>query len=115
MGVPFTFVLVRNWFLSLDVLMPGLCFFVPLTWLFSLLTTLYFWRFIEIIFFPKRTGGGGRGAGVRTQNSDTGGEAPLGMLIPTLILAGLCIFFGIAAFIPVSVAEKTAAMLLGGV
>ena len=41
-------------------------------------------------------------------------DAPLGMLIPTLVLAGLCIFFGIAAFIPVSVAEKAASMLLGG-
>jgi uncharacterized membrane protein HdeD (DUF308 family) len=35
------------------------------------------------------------------------------MLIPTLVLAVLCIVFGIVAFIPVSVADLAARMLLG--
>jgi formate hydrogenlyase subunit 3/multisubunit Na+/H+ antiporter MnhD subunit len=41
-------------------------------------------------------------------------DAPLGMIIPTLVLAALCIVFGVGAFIPVSVAEQAARMLLGG-
>ena len=40
------------------------------------------------------------------------GEAPWTMLAPTLVLSGACIFFGIAAKIPVAIAEKAAAMLL---
>ena len=40
-------------------------------------------------------------------------DAPLGMLLPTLLLAGLCIILGIAAFVPISLAEKAAIMLLG--
>ena len=40
-------------------------------------------------------------------------DAPLGMLLPTLLMASLCIIFGITAFVPISLAEKAAIMLLG--
>ena len=39
-------------------------------------------------------------------------EAPWAMLAPTLALSGACIFFGIAAKVPIAIAEKAAAMLL---
>ena len=127
-GVPLTVGFVSKWYIAVGALNAGMWYFVPVILLSSLLTTVYFWRIIESIYFPRKTKDRGQGAGGRGQNterrtqsadintpeSEIYGEAPLGMLIPTLILAGLCIFFGVAAFLPVSVAEKTAAMLLGG-
>lgn len=124
-GVPLTVGFVSKWYIAIGALSAGMWYFVPVILLSSLLTAVYFWRIIESIYFKD----------VETEphtadNQEIGiaqpafsnphstirnrDDAPLGMLIPILILAGLCIFFGMAAFLPVSVAEKAASMLLGG-
>ncbi len=113
-GVPLTVGFVSKWYIAVGALNAGMWYFVPVILLSSLLTTVYFWRIIESIYFPEKSGVRSLNKDIKSPESEIRGDAPLGMVIPTLVLAGLCIFFGIATFFPVSVAEKTAAMLLGG-
>ncbi|HJN03263.1 MAG: cation:proton antiporter [Nitrospinae bacterium] len=117
-GVPLTVGFVSKWYLALGALKAGMWFLVFIILVSSLLNAVYFWRVIEGIYFHQKPK-------VRSQKSTTKDsieslkpeiqnqdDAPVGMLIPTLILAGLCIVFGIAAFIPVSVVTPIVNMLL---
>lgn len=105
-GVPLTVGFVSKWYLAVGALEAGLWYVVPVVLLSSLLTAVYFWRIIEGIYFP----GGGNNAAEDTEVR----EAPWGMLAPTLVMAGLCVLFGVAAPLPLAVARRAAAMLLGG-
>jgi multicomponent Na+:H+ antiporter subunit D len=69
----------------------------------SLLAIAYVWRVVEISFFKPTPEGAPAIA-----------EAPLSMLIPTWLLAGACLWFGIDASTTLSVARASAAFLLGG-
>ena len=69
----------------------------------SLLAVVYVWRVVEIAYFRPAPKGG---VAVR--------EAPLSMLVPTWIMVGASIWFGIDAANTVSIAETAAAALLGG-
>lgn len=124
-GVPLTVGFVSKWYIAIGALSAGLWYVVPVILLSSLLTAVYFWKIIESIYFKEvetkpHTADNSEINIVQPAFSnpqytlDNRDEAPLSMLIPTLILAGLCIFFGIAAFLPISIAEKAASMLLGG-
>ncbi len=104
-GVPLTVGFVSKWYIAIGAIKSGMWFFVPVILISSLLSAVYFGRIIEGIYFHQKPEAGSR-------KEKIGAEAPLSMLIPMLVLAGLCIVFGIAAFIPVSVAEKAAGMLL---
>lgn len=85
--------------------------FVPVILLSSLLSATYFWRVIESIYFGGKTADAG--PETKEQQVNTG-EVPVSMLLPVLALAGPCILFGTAAFIPLSFAERAASLLLGG-
>ena len=126
-GVPLTVGFVSKWYIVVGALNTGMWFFVPVILLSSLLTAVYFWRIIQSIYFEKAESGTRKEENpvvpllpipseIHTPHFEirSSDDGPLGMLIPTLLLAGLCIFFGIAASIPVSVAEKAASLLLGG-
>ncbi len=113
-GVPLTVGFVSKWYIMVGALNAGMWYFVPVILLSSLLTAVYFWRIIEVIYFPQELNLPFSNSEIRNPKSEIAAEAPAGMVIPTLTLAGLCIFFGIAAFIPVSMAGKAAGMLLGG-
>jgi multicomponent Na+:H+ antiporter subunit D len=102
-GTPLTVGFVSKWYLAIGALKADMWYIIPVILLSSLLTAVYFWRIIEMIYFYKGS------------DKEAYNDAPAGMLMPTLILAGLCVFFGIAAFIPVSIAKKAAEMLLGGI
>ena len=110
-GIPLTVGFVSKWYIAMGALNAGMWYFVPIFLLSSLLTAIYFWRIIESIYFEDANTEPQNAEYSQIRNPD---DAPLGMLIPTLILAGLCLFFGVAAFLPVSIAEKAASMLLGG-
>ncbi len=109
-GVPMTVGFVSKWYLALGALEADMWYLIPVILVSSLLTAVYFWRVVEGIYFhpapetrnPEPTG--------HTPMKD---DAPVGMLIPMFILAGLCIIFGIAAYIPISIIPQAADMLLG--
>lgn len=101
-GVPLTVGFISKWYLALGALKAGMWYIVPVVLLSSLITAVYFWRVIETIYFSKS-------ADEPAQMS----EAPVSMLIPAVALSAATIFFGVAAFIPLSVARKAAEALLG--
>lgn len=116
-GIPLTVGFVSKWYLALGALKAGMWFFVPIILLSSLLTAVYFLRIIEGIYFKdiECETVNMEYAAIHNPHSEIHNnrdDAPMGMLIPILILAGLCIVFGIAAFIPVSVVTPAAKMLL---
>jgi len=123
-GVPLSVGFISKWYISMGAIHADMWFIVPAILISSLLTAVYFWRIIESIYFAEPVGKlaldklGNIKAKVKNLGSRDDAalvtDAPFGMLAPTLVLAGLCIVFGIAAFIPISVAGKAATMLLGG-
>lgn len=105
-GVPLTVGFVSKWYLALGAIRAGMWYLVPVILVSSLLTAVYFWRIVEGIYFAP--------VEVHSERPAEGrDEAPAMMVLPTLALAVLCIVFGILAFIPVSVADLAARMLLG--
>ena len=70
-----------------------------------MLNAVYFGRVLELCWF-KTDHNPERFHGLK--------EAHPLLTIPPLLLVSLSIVFGIAAFIPLSIARKAAAMLLGG-
>ncbi len=69
----------------------------------SLLAVIYIWRIVEVMYFKPAPEG-------RVPVK----EAPLSMLIPTIILAAANIYFGIETSLPIGVSEAAAKALLGG-
>jgi multicomponent Na+:H+ antiporter subunit D len=101
-GVPLTVGFVSKWYLAVGAVEAGLWYLVPVILLSSLMTAVYFWRIIESIYFS---------APIKAVERR---EQPLEMLVPTVAMSALCIVFGVAAWVPLEVAQKAAAMLLGG-
>lgn len=109
-GVPLTVGFVSKWYLALGALRADLWYLVPVILVSSLLTAVYFGRIIESIYFGRAEDGHSSGSLSRERMH----EAPTGMLVPALLLAGLCLVFGISASTTVGYAEAAARLLLGG-
>ena len=69
----------------------------------SLLALVYVWRVVEAAYFKPAPEGAAKVE-----------EAPLSMLIPTWVLIGASIYFGIDTSLTVGVARQAAALLIGG-
>jgi multicomponent Na+:H+ antiporter subunit D len=103
-GVPGTVGFTSKWYLALGSLEAGQWIFVVVILISSLLNIVYFWRVFDNIWF-------GHPHEVEHIKRD---EAPLSMLIPMVILALLCIFFGLFAYYPLHyVLEPLSNALLG--
>ena len=111
-GVPLTTGFVTEWKLAIGALEAGKWLILPVILLSALLNALYFGRVLEIAWFKSDDSHGNEQKGEHEKEHVT--DAPLSLTIPPFILVSLSIIFGIAAFIPLSIAEKAAAMLLGG-
>lgn len=101
-GVPLTVGFVSKWYLVLAALEQGLWPVAALVLIASLLAVVYVWKLVEAAYFQTAEG---EAAKVR--------EAPLSLLIPTWILIGANIYFGIDTSLTLSVAETAASMLMG--
>ena len=103
-GVPGTVGFTSKWYLALGSIEAGQWIFVVVILISSLLNIVYFWRVFDNIWF-------GHPHEVEHIKRD---EAPLSMLIPMVILAVLCIFFGLFAYYPLHyVLEPLSNALLG--
>jgi multicomponent Na+:H+ antiporter subunit D len=69
----------------------------------SLLAVIYVWRVVEVAYFTAPPAG-----------RDPVSEAPLSMLIPTWVLIGASVYFGVHTSLTVGVARKAALALVGG-
>jgi len=112
-GIPLTTGFVSEWKLALGALEAGKWFIVPVILLSALLNAVYFGRVIEIVWFKtdKEEGHSHKEIGKHEKTSIA--EAPLSLVLPPFVLVSLSIIFGIGAFVPLSIAEKAASLLLG--
>jgi multicomponent Na+:H+ antiporter subunit D len=104
MGVPMTAGFISKWYLVKAALENGWWDVIILILLGSLLAVVYIWRVVETAYFNPS----------HENEADTG-EAPLSLLIPmwTLVIAN--IYFGIDTSIPITLAQRAATLLIGGI
>jgi len=110
-GIPFTTGFVSEWKLAIGALEAGKWFIVPVILLSALLNAVYFGRVLEIAWFKTDELHGHEGKGEQEKGHKT--EVSASLVVPPFVLVSLSIIFGIAAFVPLSIAEKAAGMLLG--
>jgi multicomponent Na+:H+ antiporter subunit D len=101
-GVPGTVGFVSKWYLVAGALERGWVGLALLILLSSVLALAYVWRVVEVLYFRRREDG-----------SNGWNEAPLGMLLPTWILIGAAVYFGLETDLTVGVATRAASELLG--
>ncbi|WP_308910944.1 monovalent cation/H+ antiporter subunit D family protein [Pseudokordiimonas caeni] len=104
-GVPLTAGFISKWYLVLAAMEEGTFgwFLIAVILASSLLAVIYVWRVIEVAYFRPAPEG-----------APAVKEAPWYLLAPTWALAGLNIYFGLAANAPNGLAARAAADLLGG-
>lgn len=102
-GVPGTVGFISKWYLIRAALEAGLWPVAILIVLSSLIAVAYIWRIVEVAWFhdPPRA---------RLNMV----EAPVEMLVPMWIVAGLCIYFGLNGTVTIGLATAAAEALLGG-
>jgi multicomponent Na+:H+ antiporter subunit D len=100
-GVPLTAGFISKWVLVQAALEQNNWFVAAVILIGSLLAIVYVWRVIEVAYFRPSPDG------------DEIAEAPLSMLIPTWVLIGASIYFGIHTSLTLGVAERAARFLLG--
>jgi len=89
-GVPPTVGFASKLYIILASIEAKKFFFVGVMLLSSLLNLVYFWRVIETLYMKRaETGDHSHGSHIPRE------EVPLGMLLPILVLASLCIIMGI--------------------
>jgi multicomponent Na+:H+ antiporter subunit D len=101
-GVPLTVGFVSKWYLVSGAILSGRWPLAALVLLSSLIALIYVWRVVEVAYFGERPEGG---AEIR--------EAPFSMLVPTWLLIGSTVFFGLNTTLSVGIARQAAEMLLG--
>ena len=100
-GVPLTVGFISKLYLIGAAIEAGLWPFGVLVVLSSLLAVAYIWRVVETAYFREPTPEAARAT-----------EAPLSMLLPTWLLIGACVYFGVDAELTVGTAFRAAAALL---
>jgi multicomponent Na+:H+ antiporter subunit D len=106
-GVPLTAGFISKWYLVLAAIESGRAWIAVALLLSSLLAVIYIWRVVEVAYFQKPSG-----------HPDSGtpkGEAPWQMLVPTWVMIGATLYFGIHTDLTVGVAKQAVSQLLGGV
>jgi multicomponent Na+:H+ antiporter subunit D len=102
-GIPATAGFVSKWYLVGAALEQGLWWVAAIVLLSSLLAVIYVWRVIEVAYFRSPP-----------EDATPVREAPMSMLVPTWILIGASLFFGLNTSVSVGVAREAAETLLSG-
>ena len=101
-GVPLTAGFVSKWYLVQAAIEQNNWLVAVAILVGSLLAAIYVWRVIEAAYLRPAP-----------ENAPEVAEAPWSMLIPTWILIGASIYFGIETSLSVGVASEAARFLLG--
>ena len=103
LGAPLTAGFISKWFLVQAALEQSLWWLVVLIVASSMLAVVYVWRLVEALYFKEPAAGR---KNVR--------EAPLSMLLPTLLLAAANIYFGLDTRLTVELTGNAAVLLMQG-
>jgi multicomponent Na+:H+ antiporter subunit D len=101
-GVPATVGFVSKWYLVTGAIDSGLWPVAVLILLSSLLALVYIWRVVEVAYFQRAS-----------EDAPEITEAPASLLIPTWVLVGATLVFGVFTSLSVGVASRAARALLG--
>ncbi len=101
-GIPLTVGFISKWYLVLAAVQSGWWPLAVLVLVGSLLAAAYVWRVVEAAYFQPWP-----------QTKPPLQEAPLSMLVPTWVLIGLTLFFGVDTSLTLGVAGTAARALLG--
>ncbi len=101
-GVPLTVGFVSKWWLIVGLLEAGSPFLAALALFSSLLAVAYVWRVVEVAYLEKPPEGAAPVS-----------EAPLSLLIPTWMLIGATVWFGVFTDHSAGVANLAATAILG--
>ena len=101
-GVPLTAGFVGKWYLVVAALETGWWPVAAAMLIASLIAVAYVWKIVEALYFRPPTA---KTAAAR--------EAPVSMVVSAWVLAGANIWFGIDTSLPIRVANRAAAALLG--
>ncbi len=102
-GIPLTAGFVTKWHLLQAALEGGLWPIAALLLGTSLLAALYIWKVVEAAYFQEPE-----------DSTEVVHEAPLGLLLPTLLLTASTVVFGVFGSFTVQSARTAAAALMGG-
>lgn len=103
-GVPGTAGFVSKWYLGLGAFEQGWWWLVFLLVASSLISVVYIGRIVEVVWFRPVSNAAKRAK-----------EPPLSMLLPTLLLAAMTVYFGFDTSATANVAGRAAEWLLAGV
>ena len=101
-GVPLTSGFISKWYLVTGALDRGLMTLAGVILLGSLLAVIYVWRIVEVMYFQHPQEG-----------QPEVKEAPLSLVLPTWVLIGASVYFGIDASLSSHLANGAARALLG--
>ena len=102
-GVPMTAGFVSKWMLLTSAIETGWWAVAILMLCSSLLAVVYVWRVVEVLYFAEPS-----------KKSQSIGEAPRWMLIPTYVVIISALAFGVWTELSVGLAGLAAKLLLGG-
>ena len=103
LGAPLTAGFISKWFLVQAALEQSLWWLVVLLVASSLLAVVYVWRLVEALYFKEPAAG-----------RENVREAPLSVLLPTLLLAAANIYFGLDTRLTVELTGNAAVLLMRG-
>ena len=103
LGAPLTAGFISKWFLVQAALEQSLWWLVVLIVASSMLAVVYVWRLVEALYFKEPAAG-----------RENVREAPLSMLLPTLLLAAANIYFGLDTRLTVELTGNAAVLLMQG-
>ena len=103
LGAPLTAGFISKWFLVQAALEQSLWWLVVLIVASSLLAVVYVWRLVEALYFKEPAAG-----------RENVREAPLSVLLPTLLLAAANIYFGLDTRLTVELTGNAAVLLMRG-
>lgn len=101
-GVPLTAGFISKWYLIVAALELGWWWLAVAVLVASLIAVMYVWKVVEAAWFRE----------LPESRRDIG-EAPLSLLVPVWVVVGANIWFGIDTRVPLGLAAKAAAFLLG--
>ncbi len=101
-GVPLTVGFISKWLLLTAAFESGRWYVGVLMLLSSLLAVVYVWRVVETLYFAEPS-----------EQAKAASEAPLLMLIPTYLVIGCTLLFGVWTTYTAGLALQAASALLG--